>query len=72
MSASGNKEDVGGRVKPGHDGRIKLQLLRIAGAATLGIVLICGIFAAWVASLGPLPFEQARQISTTIVAISPS
>ena len=26
-----------------------------------------GAFAAWVVSLGPLPLEQARQVSTTVV-----
>jgi len=67
MSASGNKEDVNGRVKPGHDGARKRKFRRVAAAAALGIVLVIGAFAAWVVSLGPLPFEQARQISTTIV-----
>jgi penicillin-binding protein 1C len=62
-----DKEDVDARVKPGHDGRRKRRLLRIAGAAALGIFFICGIFGAWIISLGPLPFEQARQISTTVV-----
>src|SRR6185437_14708468 len=37
--------------------------------AVLGLIALCltGIFAAWVASLGPLPLAQARQVSTTII-----
>ncbi len=61
------KEDVDGRVKPGHDGSRTRPFRRVAAAAALGIFLTTGAFAAWVISLGPLPFEQARQISTTIV-----
>ena len=68
MSASGNKKGVDGRVmKPGHDGGKKRRFRRVATAAALGVVLATGAFAAWVVSLGQLPFEQARQISTTIV-----
>jgi penicillin-binding protein 1C len=67
MSASGNKERADGRVKPGHDGGKKRRLRRVVAAAALGVVLATGAFTAWVISLGPLPFEQARQISTTIV-----
>ncbi|WP_370691792.1 penicillin-binding protein 1C [Bradyrhizobium sp.] len=33
----------------------------------VAVVCVTLAFAAWVVSLGPLPFEQARQISTTIV-----
>ncbi len=67
MSASGNKKEVDGRVKPGHDGGKRRGFRRVAAAAALGVLLATGIFAAWIVSLGPLPFEQARQISTTIV-----
>ena len=59
--------DVDARVKPGHDGRRKRRLRRVFTAAALGCALATGAFAAWVVSLGPLPFEQARKISTTIV-----
>ncbi|MET0709212.1 MAG: penicillin-binding protein 1C [Tardiphaga sp.] len=40
--------------------------LATAGLAVAGIA-IAGGCAAWVNSLGPLPLEQARQISTTVV-----
>ena len=47
-----------------------LRLRRIkrvaAASAAVGLILI-GVFAAWVVSLGPLPLAQARQVSTTIV-----
>ncbi len=36
--------------------------------ASVAVLAACGIaFASWVASLGPLPFREARQISTTVV-----
>src|SRR5205807_1834707 len=35
-------------------------------AAAAGLILL-GAFAGWVVSLGPLPLEQARQVSTSIV-----
>ena len=63
-TAFGTDADVDGRVKPGHDG--------VSGAASR-----CGDrsrssssssrFATWVVSLGPLPLDEARQVSTTIV-----
>src|SRR6478735_7525175 len=37
-----------------------------AGSAAAGLILV-GVFAVWVVSLGPLPLAQARQVSTTIV-----
>ena len=37
-----------------------------AASAAAGLIL-AGVFAAWVVSLGPLPLAQARQVSTTIV-----
>jgi penicillin-binding protein 1C len=43
----------------------RIKLLAAASAASSMIAL--GVFAAWVASLGPLPLAQAQQISTTIV-----
>ena len=44
-------------------GRIR-KAAAIAAAASL---VVTGAFGAWVVSLGPLPLEQARQVSTTIV-----
>jgi penicillin-binding protein 1C len=43
--------------------RIKLA---VAVSAAAGLILT-GAFVRWVVSLGPLPLEQARQVSTTIV-----
>ncbi len=43
--------------------RIKLAGLGLAAA---GLILV-GVFAAWVVSLGPLPMGEARQVSTTVV-----
>jgi penicillin-binding protein 1C len=60
-------EDVDGRDKPGHHGERKRRIVRIAGTALAGIFLVICAFAAWVVSLGPLPLQQARQVSTTIV-----
>jgi penicillin-binding protein 1C len=44
------------------------QRIKLAGAvsAATGLVL-AGVFAAWVVSLGPLPLAPARQVSTAIV-----
>jgi penicillin-binding protein 1C len=60
-------EDVDGRDKPGHDGVGRRHIVRFAVAVALAIFAICGVFAAWVVSLGPLPLSQTRQVSTTIV-----
>jgi penicillin-binding protein 1C len=43
--------------------RIKLVAAASAAASLIG----AGVFAAWVVSLGPLPLEQAKQVSTSIV-----
>ncbi len=43
--------------------RIK-QVAAVSAAASL---IVAGAFGAWVISLGPLPLEQARQVSTTII-----
>jgi penicillin-binding protein 1C len=61
------KEDVDGRDKPGHDGGGRGWRRRILASIALAIVAIVGAFATWVISLSPLPLEQARQVSTTIV-----
>ena len=65
--AVATKGDVDGRDKPGHDGAGKRRLARVAVIAAAALVVIGGAFGAWVASLGPLPLEQAGQVSTTIV-----
>jgi penicillin-binding protein 1C len=50
-----------------HDGGGGRRVPRfVAGIAILTVVMAI-IFAGWVASLGPLPLEQARAVSTTIV-----
>jgi penicillin-binding protein 1C len=64
--AAGEK-DVDGRVKPGHDGGGRRRFLRIASVVAVALLLISASFAAWVVSLGPLPLEEARKVSTTIV-----
>ena len=57
-----------GRDKPGHDGGGRGgAVLRIAAALAFALIVIAAAFAAWVVSLGPLPLEQARKVSTTIV-----
>ncbi len=58
-----------GRNKSGHDrGKIRFRLLRRL-VATTGITAIICIAAAalWLATLPPLPFDQAGQVSTTVV-----
>ena len=58
-----------GRDKPGHDGSGsgRRRFLRIAVALAFVLIVVTTAFSAWVVSLGPLPLEQARKVSTTIV-----
>ena len=59
-------KDVDGRDKPGHDGgwsRGRKAFLTVC--VTLTIVVAA--FAGWVFSLGPLPLEQARKVSTSVI-----
>jgi penicillin-binding protein 1C len=67
LPASGEKV-VDGPDKPGHDDGVKWRGLRITAVA-FAVISTCIIaaFSAWVVSLGPLPLEQARRVSTTIV-----
>lgn len=52
------------RVKP----RRRWRWARRVALASVVMLAACGaVFASWVASLGPLPFKEARQISTTVV-----
>ncbi|SHJ25877.1 penicillin-binding protein 1C [Bradyrhizobium lablabi] len=60
-------EDVDGRDKPGHDGVRRRRIVRFAAAVAFAVLAISAAFAFWVVSLGPLPLEQAKQVSTTIV-----
>ncbi|HWX06815.1 MAG TPA: penicillin-binding protein 1C [Bradyrhizobium sp.] len=53
--------------KPGHDGVVRRRLVRCAAVAAIAILAASAAFGAWIASLGPLPLAQARQVSTTIV-----
>jgi penicillin-binding protein 1C len=52
---------------PGHDGGSKRRAARLAAAVAIGMLFFSAAFAAWVVSLGPLPFVQASEVSTTIV-----
>jgi penicillin-binding protein 1C len=58
---------VDGRDKPVHHSGGKRRVVRFAAIAATVLVAIAGAFAAWVVSLGPLPLDQAKQVSTTIV-----
>jgi penicillin-binding protein 1C len=40
---------------------------KAAGISVVSGLVVAGVFAGWVASLGPLPMEQARKVSTSIV-----
>ena len=60
-------EDVDGRDKPGHDGGRRRRIVRITAMSLAICLIMVGTFSAWVVSLGPLPLEQSRKVSTTIV-----
>jgi penicillin-binding protein 1C len=57
---------VDGRVKPGHDG-VRGRGHRALSALALAFILAIIGFVGWVYSLGPLPLDEARRVSTTIV-----
>jgi penicillin-binding protein 1C len=59
-------KDVDGRDKPCDDARGG-RLRRIAIGSAAALFVVCSTFAAWVISLGPLPLDQAKRVSTTIV-----
>ncbi|MET4804442.1 penicillin-binding protein 1C [Bradyrhizobium sp. LB11.1] len=59
-------KNVDGRDKPGHDGAWSMGRRFLSAAALTFILAIIG-FVAWVYSLGPLPLDQARRVSTTVV-----
>ena len=60
-------DGVDGRVKPGHDGQRGRFAFRVLSVAALTFILAIIGFVGWVYSLGPLPLDEARQVSTTIV-----
>ena len=64
-SSSPERTDLDARDKPGHDRGARLRKVAFEFAAALFVVIVA--FAGWVVSLGPLPLEQARQVSATVV-----
>jgi len=58
---------VDGRDRPGHDGAPKGRTGRIAILIATAALCLLVAFTAWAVSLGPLPFEKAREVSTSIV-----
>ena len=40
---------------------------KAAGVSAVASLIVAGAFAGWIASLGPLPLEQAHKVSTSIV-----
>jgi penicillin-binding protein 1C len=66
--AAKDGEDVDGRVKPGHDGGGKRRrIASFAATVAVAFLVISSAFAAWVYALGPLPLDEARKVSTSIV-----
>jgi penicillin-binding protein 1C len=65
----GVKKEGGPRHPPGPDGGggSKRRFKRLAASAVIALLVVAATFAAWVVSLGPLPLEPARRVSTTIV-----
>src|SRR6476469_103899 len=43
------------------------RIKRAGVASAAAALVVAGAFAAWVISLGPLPLEQSREVSTSIV-----
>jgi penicillin-binding protein 1C len=66
-AVAATEKDVDGRDKPGHDGVNRRRSVHVAATSFAVIFPIIVAFAAWIISLGPLPLEQARQVSATIV-----
>ncbi|WOH47689.1 penicillin-binding protein 1C [Bradyrhizobium sp. sBnM-33] len=57
-----------GRDKPGQNGGIgRRRFFRIVVSLAFILIVTTTAFTAWVFSLGPLPLEEARKASTTIV-----
>ncbi|MGX7742488.1 penicillin-binding protein 1C [Rhodopseudomonas parapalustris] len=65
---SSTAKDVDGRDKPGHDGRRGWSWLkRGAIVSAVAVVAVVGGLIAYAISLGPLPLDEARQTSVTVV-----
>lgn len=68
---AGGKEDVDARVKPGHDsgegGDKRRFLVRVASLMAITLVVFTAALGTWVVSLGPLPLDEARKVSTSVV-----
>jgi penicillin-binding protein 1C len=66
-STAARENDVEGRVRPGHDerrGRGAKWLVAIALALVTSVAIA---ITAWTISLGPLPLQEAKAVSTTVV-----
>jgi penicillin-binding protein 1C len=62
------RECADGRDGPGHDEvRKPSRLHRFTVVFSIICIFVAAVFAAWIVSLGPLPLEQARQISRSVV-----
>jgi penicillin-binding protein 1C len=66
-TSSAADKNVDGRVKPGHDGGGRRRAVRVVTITIATVCIIACALATWIISLGPLPLEQARKVSTTIV-----
>ncbi|WP_041809791.1 penicillin-binding protein 1C [Rhodopseudomonas palustris] len=61
-------KDVDGRDKPGHDGRRGWSWLRRGAiVSAVAVVAMVGGLIAYAIALGPLPLDEARQTSVTVV-----
>src|SRR5207237_7404720 len=56
-----------GAIAPADTKRRWRWIKTAAAVCAAACVVLTGLFATWVVSLGPLPLEQARQVSATIV-----
>ncbi|WP_315774837.1 MULTISPECIES: penicillin-binding protein 1C [unclassified Bradyrhizobium] len=59
--------DVDGRDKPGHDGRRGWGVKRLFAIALALVASVAVAITAWTISLGPLPLQEAKAVSTTVV-----
>src|SRR5690348_12302151 len=66
-SSSAAHKGVDARDRPRHDGVLRQRAKRVAAFAAITLLAATAVFTAWVISLGPLPLDKARQVSTTVV-----